>query len=59
MKILNVLDVFSSDGCTKNCQFERVMIVQTHAHDGENGRFFLFFPKKAVIYTKLLFFLEK
>ena len=43
MKSLNVLDAFSSDGCIKSCQFERVMIVQTHAHDGENGRFFLFF----------------
>ena len=46
MKSLNVLDAFSSDECTKSCQFERVMIVQTHAHDGENGRFFLFFQKK-------------
>jgi hypothetical protein len=49
MKSLNVLDAFSSPGCTKNSKFERVMIVQTHARDGENGGFFLFFPPKAAI----------
>ena len=46
MKILNVLDAFLSVGCTKSFKFERVMIVQTHAHDEENGGFFLFFPQK-------------
>ena len=45
-KSLNVLDAFSSVGCTKSSKFERVMIVQTHAHDGENGGFFFFFSKK-------------
>ena len=46
MKSLNVLDAFSSAGCTKSSKLERVMIVQTHTHDGKNGRFFLFFQKK-------------
>ena len=46
IKSLSVLDTFSSAGCTKSTKFDRVMIVQTHAHDGENGEFFLFFPKK-------------
>ena len=59
MKSLNVLDTFSSAGCTKSYKLERVMIVQTHTHDGNNGRFFLFFQKKTIIYTKLLLFLEK
>jgi hypothetical protein len=45
MKSLNALDAFSSAGCTENSNFERVMIVQTHAHD-ENGRCFLFFQQK-------------
>ena len=44
---------------TKAPNMTRVMIVQTHAHDGGNGRGFLFFQQKAVIYTKLLPFLEK
>ena len=59
MKSLNVLDAFSSAGCTKSFKFERVMIVQAHTHERENGRFFYFSKKKAVIYTKLLLFLEK
>ena len=62
IKSLSVLDVFSSPGCTKNSKFERVMIVQTHVYDEKNGGFFLFFQKKAVIYTKLvklLLFWEK
>jgi hypothetical protein len=46
MKSLGVLDAFSSPGCTKSSKFERVMIVQTHVYDGENGGFFLFFQKK-------------
>ena len=46
IKSLNVLDAFSSAGCAKSSQLERVMIVQTHTHDGKNGRFFLFFQKK-------------
>ena len=33
MKSLSVLDVFSSAGCTKSLKFERVMVVQTYAHD--------------------------
>ena len=49
MKSLNVLDAFSSADCAKSFKFERVMIVQAHTHDGKNGRFFDFFPKKAVI----------
>ena len=59
MKSFSVFDAFSSPGCTKGSKFERVVIVQTHTHDGKNGRFFWFFQKKTVIYTKLLFFLEK
>ena len=59
IKSLSVLDTFPSAGCTKSSKFERATIVQTHAHDGENGEFFLFFQKKAVMYTKLLLFLEK
>ena len=59
MKSLHVLDAFSSACCTKSFKFERVVIVQAHTHDGKNGRFFLIIPKKAVIYTKLLLFLEK
>ena len=43
MKSLNVSDAFSSTAYTKSSKFERIMIVQTHAHDEENGRFFLFF----------------
>ena len=46
IKSLNVLDTFLSAGCTKSSKFEKVMIVQTHAHDGKNGGFFLFFQKK-------------
>ena len=45
MKSFNVLDVFSYAGSTKSSKFERVMIVQTHAHDEGNGEF----KKKAVI----------
>ena len=37
---------FSSAGCTKSSKFERVMVVQTHADNGENAGFFLIFPKK-------------
>ena len=40
MKSLNVLDAFLSTGYTKSLKFERVMIVQAHTHDEENGRFF-------------------
>ena len=39
MKSLNILDTFLSAGCTKSSKFERVMIVQTHAHDEGNGGF--------------------
>ena len=46
MRSLSVLAAFSSTGCTKSTKFERDIIVQTHAHDGENGEFFLFFPQK-------------
>ena len=46
MKSLNILDAFSSACCTKSFKFERVMIVQAHTHDGENGRFFEFKKKK-------------
>ena len=46
VKSLSVLNAFSSTGCTKSSKFERVMIVQKHAHDGENGGFFYIFPKK-------------
>jgi hypothetical protein len=56
---LNVLDAFLSTGCTKSYKFERVMIVQTHTHYVENGRFFLFFQKNAVICTKLQGFFWK
>ena len=45
-KSLSVLDAFPSPGCTKSSKFERVMIVQTHVYDGNNGRFFLFFQNK-------------
>ena len=40
MKSLNVLDAFPSAGYTKSSKFEKVMIVQTHAHDEGNGGFF-------------------
>ena len=43
MKNLNVLDAFSSAGCTKSFKFERV-IVQA-PHDGGNGRLFDFSKK--------------
>ena len=46
IKRLSVLDIFSPAGCTKSPKSERVMIVQTHAHDEENGWFFLFPTKK-------------
>ena len=46
IKSLNVLDTFLSAGCTKSSKFEKVMIVQTHGGDKENGGFFLFFSKK-------------
>ena len=59
LKSVSVLDTFSSASGTKSSKFEKVMIVQTHAHDEENGRFFFFFfQKKAVIQCKLLL-LEK
>ena len=46
-KSLNILDAFSSTGCTQSSKFERVMIVQTHAHDAGNGGFSVFFfPQK-------------
>jgi len=38
---LNVLDIFSSSGYSKNFKFEKVMIIQAHTHDGENGKFFI------------------
>ena len=53
-----ILDAFSSAGCTKSFKFERVMIVQAHPWWGK-WKIFLIFPQKAVIYTKLLLFLEK
>ena len=37
---------FSPAGCPKSLKFERVMNVQTHAYDKENGGFFLCFQKK-------------
>ena len=37
--------LISSTGCPKS-EFEKIMIVQTHDDDEENGRFFLFFQKK-------------
>ena len=46
MKSLNVLDAFSSAGCTKSSKFERVMVVQKHAYDRENVGFFLFVLQK-------------
>ena len=47
MKSLNVLDAFSLAGCTKSFKFERVIIVEAHTHDGENGRFFNFSKKNS------------
>ena len=47
MKSLNVLDAFSSTGCTKSFKFERVMIVQAHMM-GKMEDFFDF-SKKTVI----------
>jgi hypothetical protein len=46
MKSLNVVNAFSSTGCTKSFKFERVLVVQTHADNEENAGFFLFFQKK-------------
>ena len=43
MKILSVLDAFLPAGYTKSSKFERVMIVQTHAHDGKNAGFLKLF----------------
>ena len=43
----------------KASNLREFMVVQAHTHDGENGRFFLIFQKKAVIYTKLLLFWKK
>ena len=45
--------LFSSLACTKSSKFERGMIVRTHAHDGENKEFFLFFqgPNKKKVMT--------
>ena len=40
MKSLNVLDAFSSAGCTKSFKFERVIIVQAHTHDGKKWKIF-------------------
>ena len=40
-------------GCTKRCKFEKLMIVQTHGGDRENGGFFLFFFKKRAIQCKI------
>ena len=40
MKSLNILNDFPFAGCAKSSKFERVMIVQTHAHEEGNGRFF-------------------
>ena len=40
IKSVSVLDAFSPAGYTESFKFERVMIVQAHTHDGENGRFF-------------------
>ena len=49
IKSFSVLDTFPVAGCSKSSKFEKVMIVQTHGDDRENGGFFLFC-------TKLLFF---
>ena len=46
MKSLNVLYAFSSTSYTESYKFEKVMIVQAHTHDGENG-WFLNFSKKS------------
>ena len=46
MKSLNVLNAFPFGGCAKSSKFERVMIVQTHAHGGGKEGFFLFLPQK-------------
>ena len=46
IKSLNVLDTFLSAGCTKSFTFDKVMFVQTHGDNRENGGFFLFFSKK-------------
>ena len=47
MNNLSVLDAFSIAGCTKTLKFERVMTVQTHTRDEENGEFFWFFQKSS------------
>ena len=57
MKSSSVLGPFHPPGYTKSSKFQRVMIVRTHAM--QKMEEFSFFPKKAVIYIKLLLFLEK
>ena len=56
MKCLSVWDASTYLGCTKSFKLEQIMIVQTHADDEGNGKIFVFFQKKTVIYCKLLFF---
>ena len=46
MKCLSVWDAFAYPGCSKSSKLEQIMIVQTHADDGGNGEFFVFFQKK-------------
>ena len=51
-----MLDAFSLADSTKSSKFERVMIVQTHANDGGNRKFFLFFQKKQQFRLNYSFF---
>ena len=39
-------EYFFIPGCTKGSKIERAVAVQTHVDDGQNGGFFLFFPKQ-------------
>ena len=52
VKSLSVLNDLSFGGCIKSSKFERIMIVQTHPHDGKNERIYPIFPSKAVISVK-------
>ena len=46
MKCLSVWDASAYLGCTKGFKLKQIMIVQTQADDGGNGKIFVFFQKK-------------
>ena len=50
MNSLNVLDAFLPAGCTICFKFERVMIIQAHTHEWENGRLLDFSKKNSILH---------